>query len=123
MNERPLREILKETKPLMGDHTLTAEDKQRLKAHYLNHLITQRAKKLLQHFPEDFPADQRFGQNPKTRAPPRRSAHSQAAPRSPFSCPQHLPTAVNSSLLTPSADANKFSTHTSDGAILLKLIS
>jgi hypothetical protein len=43
--------------------------------------------------------------------------------RSPFSGLPHLPTSANSAFLRPYNDANKFSTHTSDGAIILKLIS
>lgn len=43
---------------LNEDEGLTPEERQRLKAYYLKHLATPRAKELLQkHFPEDFPSE------------------------------------------------------------------
>ena len=51
---------------LNEDEGLTPEDKQRLKTYYLEHLVTPRARKLLQkHFPEDFPAQKSAGAHPK----------------------------------------------------------
>jgi hypothetical protein len=51
---------------LNEDEGLTAEDKQRLKAYYLEHLTTPRDKELLQkYFPEDFPAEKSAGAHPK----------------------------------------------------------
>jgi hypothetical protein len=45
---------------------LTPEDKNRLNAYYLEHLITPRARKLLQkRFPEDFAAEKSAGAHPK----------------------------------------------------------
>jgi hypothetical protein len=44
---------------LNEDEGLTTEDRQRLKTYYLEHLVTPRAKELLQkNFPEEFPSEQ-----------------------------------------------------------------
>jgi hypothetical protein len=50
-----------------ADENLTPEDKQRLKEYFLETCVTPRIKETVKkHFPEDFPADQRVGQHPKT---------------------------------------------------------
>jgi len=61
-----LRKVRWRFQEINSDTGLTPEDKKQLKAYYLEHLVTPRARKLLQkYFPEDFPAEKSAATHPK----------------------------------------------------------